>query len=669
MRITGDGEDRRSEMERCLELTKMEMEDQLMMKLIRNSRQACIEKEMNRQNCDFYVESQTFYNHLKTKTKSLYIYTSSVLKDMTKHFDKESYGYGIFSEDGYLLKLYGGEKFSRWCEEIGIKTGSLWSEETIGTNAVAIGLKYKRYMETVGEEHFCWRLKDTACYFQPIMTKYAQSGSWGDMVHGGLAIFCPTESKNSAFRSLVAAVANEVSLQFLWFENCSSYLDAFDGYGYIFLDKSLGKNSIIAAGNNTFKILKTKRPDYYEDLTAIIPEEKNHHFWEIINKRIECSDRLVELWVNEKGVKVNLSTMNFKDERFHMDGTLIALNSIKRINKLISSYVGLNARFSFDNIIGKSSNILNAIGYAEIASRSDSNILLLGESGTGKDVFAQAIHNNSSRKNSPFVALNCAAFSKELISSELFGYEDGAFTGAKRGGSVGKFELANHGTIFLDEIGDMSLDLQATLLRVIEERSFMKLGGNNLTSVDVRIIAATNVNLLERVKNKQFREDLFYRLGIVRINIPPLRERREDIPLLTKHFIRSICQRVNKPEITMSEEIEKFFMSYDWPGNVRELQNLLEGMINMHDTYRNEVIELDFVKRYLGVYEDAQMTRRSEEISESKETDEMLKALPHSKEKMIEALKECKNNRSKAAERLGISRSTMYRKMKEYGLL
>jgi transcriptional regulator with PAS, ATPase and Fis domain len=201
-----------------------------------------------------------------------------------------------------------------------------------------------------------------------------------------------------------------------------------------------------------------------------------------------------------------------------MDGLIIAINSMKRINTLLSKYSVNTARVTFDEILGKSDVFLATTDKCRVASKSGSHILLLGESGVGKDVLAQAIHNESHRRLQPFVALNCASLSKELISSELFGYEEGAFTGAKKGGNIGKFEMANNGTLFLDEIGDMPLDLQAFLLRVLEEKSFMKIGGNSPVHVDVRIIAATNKDLKKLIQQGRFREDLFYRLGIVRIH-------------------------------------------------------------------------------------------------------------------------------------------------------
>ena len=304
---------------------------------------------------------------------------------------------------------------------------------------------------------------------------------------------------------------------------------------------------------------------------------------------------------------------------------------------------------------------METIKRSKIAALSDSNILIQGESGVGKDVFAQAIHNASKRSHKPFVAINCAAFSKELIASELFGYESGAFTGAKREGSVGKFEIANHGTLFLDEIGDMPMEVQSVLLRVLEEKTFRKVGGNRLIEVDVRIIAATNKNLKELIEQKLFREDLFYRLSIIRINIPPLRNRGGDVYLFADYFIKNLCARMGKPDIKLSKSAMDFLGRYSWPGNIRELQNLLEGIISTHE---ETLIGEKEIHNYLGDY-----------FMETAVEDKFAGVTPFDvfgideKEKFELALRKCRNNKTKAAEYLGLSRSTFYRRMQEFGMM
>ncbi|OAA84965.1 sigma-54 interaction domain-containing protein [Clostridium ljungdahlii] len=242
---------------------------------------------------------------------------------------------------------------------------------------------------------------------------------------------------------------------------------------------------------------------------------------------------------------------------------------------------GLIARYDFNSIKTNSSSIKECIKLSNKVAKSDLTVLITGESGTGKELFAQSIHNASLRKNWPFVAINCAAVPESLLESELFGYESGAFTGARKEGKVGLFEQANMGTIFLDEIGDMPLTLQARLLRVLQERQVMRIGSDRLINVDIRVIAATNKNLLQMVEEGQFREDLFYRINVLPINIPPVRERKEDIISLIKYFMG------RKKTIRLSDEVMEIFMNYSWPGNIREIQNVASYIKIMNDD--NEV--------------------------------------------------------------------------------
>ena len=240
---------------------------------------------------------------------------------------------------------------------------------------------------------------------------------------------------------------------------------------------------------------------------------------------------------------------------------------------------------------------MKIIDYAKKIADSKSTVLITGESGTGKEVFAQAIHNYGIRKDEPFIAVNCGAIPRTLIESELFGYEDGAFTGAKKGGNVGKFEIADGGTIFLDEIGEMPIDMQIKLLRVIEEGVITRIGSSIEIPIDVRIIAATNKNLKDEVERGNFRKDLYYRLNVLPIYLPPLRERREDIPEFINYYMEKTSKKLNKQSVNISEEYMKYLIDYDWPGNVRELENVIELMINSEEFKLISVISVDEVQK------------------------------------------------------------------------
>lgn len=286
------------------------------------------------------------------------------------------------------------------------------------------------------------------------------------------------------------------------------------------------------------------------------------------------------------------------------------------------------------------------------------NILLLGENGTGKELFAQSIHNQY-RPDQPFIALNCAAIPRNLIESELFGYEGGAFTGADRHGRPGKIELANKGTLFLDEIGDMPYEIQAVLLRILQDKQVMRIGGKRYQPVDFRVIASTNQDLKKKISEKLFREDLYYRLSVLTIEIPPLRERGSDIIKLAEYFIASYAGRMGKPIAQIDDDVKQLLMEYKWPGNVRQLEN---AMIYAYNTSENGYIGLN------NLPNDITSLPAALSLDSNQETQriEMVKHLE--KDLLQRVLLETENNISKAAKIMGISRPSLYRKLKKYDI-
>jgi transcriptional regulator with PAS, ATPase and Fis domain len=321
--------------------------------------------------------------------------------------------------------------------------------------------------------------------------------------------------------------------------------------------------------------------------------------------------------------------------------------------------------YAFEDIVGDSLLIQKAKDWASLAATCTSTVLILGESGTGKEIFANAIHNASSRSRGPFLAINCAAMPESLIESELFGYTDGSFTGAKKGGQAGKFEMANGGTIFLDEIGEMSVCMQSKLLRVLQERTVSRIGSSQEINVDVRIIAATHCDLSKDVEAGRFREDLYYRLAVLEIRIPPLRERMEDIPALARCLIGKISTRLERPPVDVSLEFLQKLSSYPWPGNVREMENVLERTL-IHTrgcaTLTAAHLELPTAR---PVTEHECSPRRS--AAPTAQPCGSLREVE--KQAIAEALDVCCGNIKQTAARLGIARNTLYRKMLDYGLL
>ncbi len=355
-----------------------------------------------------------------------------------------------------------------------------------------------------------------------------------------------------------------------------------------------------------------------------------------------------------------VGTVLFKDvsEVKELAHQLLDLQS--KINKYRGEIERIEgSKYSFDSIITRNSkmNYLKKVG--SMAAETNSTVLITGESGTGKELFAHAIHRASYRKGEAFIAINCAAIPKELLESELFGYDSGAFTGARKQGKVGKFELARGGTIFLDEIGDMPLEMQAKILRVLESKEFERVGSNKKMSFDARVIAATNENIEEAIKKGKFREDLYYRLNVITIEIPPLRERMEDIELLSEEILSYLLKEMKLGEKFLAKETIKILKSYSWPGNVRELRNILERAINLSP---GKIILPEHLPE-----------RLIDKISYSTED---LKDIPLLKDVVIEseieainkALIFTKGNKSLAAEKLGIHRTALYKKIDKYNI-
>lgn len=338
-------------------------------------------------------------------------------------------------------------------------------------------------------------------------------------------------------------------------------------------------------------------------------------------------------------------------------GIVATLREMAEVRKFVSQLSSQTFCYTLDMILGESQPLRTTKKAARIASGSNATVLIQGESGTGKELFARAIHCGSDRKNKSFIAINCAAIPEALLESELFGYEEGAFTGARRGGKPGKFELADGGTLFLDEIGDMSLALQAKLLRVLQERHFERVGGVDSHPVDVRIVAATHKDIDTMVKSGEFRQDLYYRINVFPLYIPPLRQRRDDLPLLIETFLVKHSLALGKSVRGISEPAYKVLLDYDWPGNVRELENVLEYLVNIEPT---EAISINSIP--MRIREKAENTPRLTGIVPLVDLERAAIV------EAIEKLGSSVEGKNKAAQALGISTATLYRKLKDYKL-
>ncbi len=385
---------------------------------------------------------------------------------------------------------------------------------------------------------------------------------------------------------------------------------------------------------------------------------------ELIEKRQPRKDELVKY--GEETLTLNLTEVNVKGQP---TGLVMTFEDITRVQKMEGTIrkkmneKGYIAKYHFDNIIGQSEVMKKTIENARIFASATSDILILGHSGTGKELFAQSIHNHSTRALGPFVAINCAAIQANLLESELFGYVEGAFTGAMKGGKQGLFEQAHMGTIFLDEIAEMPNDLQSKLLRVLEEREVMRLGDDKIIPIDIRVITATNKNLVDYVQRGLFREDLYYRLDVLTLRLPDLRERGKDVSLIAEHFIKQYAKTYAMADVTLTRDARKVLEEAEWKGNIRQLKNICTRAMVLNKTGR---IDGDEIQRLLntshGCHKHShENCAREDGIPDFKTLEEQFEA-----ERIMNALRQCNYNRSEAMKILGMSRATLWRKINKY---
>jgi len=387
--------------------------------------------------------------------------------------------------------------------------------------------------------------------------------------------------------------------------------------------------------------LKIKEDERLKFIPVIILTVRSSLQDKIHSLNLGADDYLTKPFINEEllaKVRVMLRIKDLHD----------ALRREKDKNILLTQ--ALEKRYSFGNILGKNTRMQEVFELISDIANTDSTALIQGESGTGKELIARAIHFNSHRKNKPFVVANCSAYSQNLLESELFGHEKGSFTGAIRR-KIGRFEMANGGTIFLDEIGEVSPPTQILLLRVLQDHRFERVGGEETLEVDVRVIAATNKNLTEEMKKGTFREDLYYRLNVIPIFVPPLRERKDDIPLLASHFLQKFSQERGKQVTSFSPEVMEIILAHSWPGNVRELENVIDHAIII--SKQDKVLPKDLPQFLFQKPLPAQ---------------EFTTLQDYEKNLILKTLQETNWNKHKASKKLNINRSTLYGKIKRYGL-
>jgi len=564
----------------------------------------------------------------------------------------------LTDKEGCILKIIGDKEVMDIANNLNMVVGAFMSENSIGTNAMGTAIKENIPIQISEKEHFIKAYHRWTCSAAPIhdidgdIIGCLNLTGDRDMVHShtlGLVVAAVKSIENQ----INVDNANKKLLETYQYMNTivdsiSSGIYVVDFRGKI---KTINKAACNILGIQDKDVLDKNVENILPNWQHIFERIKNGKTYE--DKEAVLSDRVI------KG-RYNVSATPIKIEN-QIIGMVIVFKEIKTVINLVNKYSGMRAVYNFEDIIGESKEIKKVISYAKSISSSPSTVLIEGESGTGKELLAQSIHNYGDRKENSFIAINCGAIPKSLIESELFGYEDGAFTGAKRGGHAGKFELANGGTLFLDEIGEMPLDMQVNLLRVLQEGYVTRVGGDKIIPVNVRIIAATNKDLKKEVEMGTFRQDLYYRLSVIPIILPPIRKRRGDLPILIKYFLRSKSIKLNKPMPHIKEDIYSNMLQYGWPGNIRELENFIENIVNLkgdssfvlEDDFKNiEHKQHSFHENNIGLLYTNKI-RTLEEIE---------------KEAIINTLNEYNRNMSKSAKVLGITRATLYSKIKKYNI-
>lgn len=586
--------------------------------------------------------------HIHLMRRSTPAYYENLTNILSENHAVLCYVYNNFD----IFGRYGNQALKDELKHINFCLGANLGENVIGTNAAVMAMRSPKGVWVIGNDHYIDALKPYACYAYQIHGRY-------DRVGLGLLI---TPKEN---------LTREVAALFRFIESTELIITTGQATEDVAIKETIVRQSYNKGQNDNIVLIVDNggyityaNDAYYEtfqmDPVTTINKELVERFPEFgfVKTCLETGRKITMKRVtvggtHGKGIPYFVDCTPIKKDGEWLAVIVTLYQSMPKEQGSENSFC---PKYCFDDLLGVSKNFVMQKEFAERIADTHSPVLIQGESGTGKELFSHAIHGASNRRSKPFVSINCAAIPKDLIGSELFGYVGGAFTGANRTGAKGKFELANGGTLFLDEIGEMPLEMQSVLLRVLEEKAVTRIGGDKPIPVDVRIITATNRDLQSYIQEGKFRADLYYRLNVINLNMIPLRERKEDIPILAEAFIARYSKENNVHINGITQEALYMLMEYSWPGNVRELRNVIErGVITSGSGY----IEAKHLPSNISNIwiPDLMPTETPEDSSESMGS----RYLQQRREVALKLMEELNGNKSLVAKRMGVSRSTIYR--------
>ncbi|MEH7416484.1 sigma-54-dependent Fis family transcriptional regulator [Neobacillus drentensis] len=571
---------------------------------------------------------------IREKSEAFHL-AQPVLKQAGQELSDDKHVLLFCDSDGIILDHYGDVPVARQIgKSVNANKGAQWSERWAGTNAIGTSILLKQPVQIFSSEHFSHSCHEWVCSAAPILDPLTSE------LLGIINLSTTSDSYHTLSMMKTVGIVNQIERHL--FHN---YYQAREMMQNIYIEAiSKWKNQIVILCNPKGEIVRINSNSQVEELSILM------------SRTVENNElTLNKEW--EEEVTLQGSPYRALYKKIHWYDRFIGFICIlEKKNRISHSTANHNhyAKYSLQSLVGKSEAFKSTIQLARVAATSDSNVLITGDSGTGKELVASAIHQASSRSDYPFIALNCAAIPKDLLPSELFGYVAGAFTGANPKGSIGKFELANKGTLFLDELGDMPLDSQVQLLRVIQEQEIIRIGDKTRIPIDVRVIAATNKNLPEEIQAGKFRNDLYFRLNVFHIELPALRHRSEDVPLLAENFVQKFTMKKHHGPYHITNEAMRLLRDYSWPGNIRELENAMEYAVNFS---ANGVITPESLPKHIH----KQQTLLNNNVKKINPVNQA------ELDWIKQALKRSQMNVTDAAKELNMSRSTLYRKLKKLG--